>query len=75
MAAARGRGRKKNERGNAMEFSTLAEAQVYAQRAASLTNEPRFILCGSGERPYWVCGPFAKSQLWPDREPVAVCNP
>lgn len=58
-----------------MEFTNLADAVACADRVAELTAEPRYVLQGTGSHPYWVCGPWAKAELWPDREPVHVSAP
>lgn len=55
-----------------MEFVTLEAAAAHADRMAKLSGEARYVLHGlnMGRPIYWVCGPFAKSNLWPDRSPI-----
>jgi hypothetical protein len=52
-----------------MEFAKLEAAIKHARKIAKLTGEIRYVLTNSGEY-YWVCGPVAKSELWPDRQAV-----
>lgn len=58
-----------------MEFETLDEAVASAKRLANLLKQERYVLKGSGPKPFWTCGPTAKQELWPMMVPVRVVNP
>lgn len=55
------------------EYTALPEAVLVAESRAALTGIVHHVI--GNETVFWVAGARAKSELWPDREPVHTATP